>query len=158
MALLHLKNCVGKIPSDLTWYNSQSGCLISLTIEQLLNKKQASGHKILFAVRELPQYSVTIHEQAVARTPETSCKGVDVEVDIQCSVTLGGASATSKAQKSRHYYDMTHILTVTSDFEFIDFRRIPLSWFLEKWIIYLQHFSQHQGPPRPEDVLCHNPT
>ena len=98
-----------------------------LTTGQLLNKKQASGHKILSIVRELPQYSVTIHELAIAHTTVDSGNAVDVEVDIQCSVSLDGASSSkSKGQKSRHYQDMTYILTVTSDLEFIDFRRIPL--------------------------------
>jgi ATP-dependent DNA helicase HFM1/MER3 len=100
---------------------------IMLTIEQLL-KKQASGNKILSATRELPQYFVTIHELAVERNTVASGKAVDVEVDIHCSVTLGSASSSkSKGQKSRHDHDMTYILTVTSDLDFVDFRRIPLS-------------------------------
>ena len=78
-------------------------------------------------VRELPQYSITIHEVAVAHTTVGSGNAIDVEVDIQCSVSLDGASSKSKGQKSRHYQDMTYILTVTSDLEFVDFRRIPLS-------------------------------
>ncbi|KAH9966525.1 P-loop containing nucleoside triphosphate hydrolase protein [Russula dissimulans] len=96
-----------------------------LIIEQMLNKKQSSGFKILSAVRELPQYSVTVHELAVAHTTTTSHNAVDVELDIRCSVSIEGSSSKSKAQKSRHYQDTTHILTVTSDLEFIDFRRIP---------------------------------
>lgn len=100
----------------------------ALTAEQLLNKKQASGHKILHAVRELPQYSVSIRELGIAHSTAISDNAVDVEVDIQCSVTLEGASLSkSKAQRSRHYNDMTYILTLTSDLDFIDFRRIPLS-------------------------------
>jgi len=99
-----------------------------LTIEQLLNKKQASGDKILSAVRELPQYFVTIHELVVEHNTVASGNTVDVEVDIHCSVSLGSASSSkSKGQKSRHYHDMTYILTVTSDLDFVDFRRIPLS-------------------------------
>ena len=97
-----------------------------LTIEQLLNKKQASGHKILSLVKELPRYTITIHELAVAHATVGS-GAVDVEVDIQCSVSLDVASSKSKGQKSQHYQDMTYILTVTSDLEFVDFRRIPLS-------------------------------
>lgn len=99
-----------------------------LTVEQLLNKKQASGHKILSSVREFPQYSVTIHELAAAHSTVTNDNAVDVEVEIQCSVSLEGASSSkSKVQKSRHYHDITYILTLTSDLDFIDFRRIPLS-------------------------------
>ena len=98
-----------------------------LTIEQLLNKKQASGHKILSIVRELPQYSITIHELAVAHTTVGTGSAVDVEIDIQCSVSLDGTSSKSKGHKSRHYQDMTYILTVTSEMAFVDFRRIPLS-------------------------------
>ncbi|KAI0282118.1 Sec63 Brl domain-containing protein, partial [Russula aff. rugulosa BPL654] len=97
-----------------------------IRIDLLLNKKQASGHKILHAVRELPQYSVSIRELGIAHSTTISDNAVDVEVDIQCSVTLDGASSSkSKAQRSRHYNDMTYILTLTSDLDFIDFRRIP---------------------------------
>ncbi|KAH9180405.1 P-loop containing nucleoside triphosphate hydrolase protein [Lactarius sanguifluus] len=92
-------------------------------IDMLLNKKQASGHKILFAVRELPQYSVTIDELSVVHS--TSDSPIDVELDIQCSVSWGGSSSKPKAHKNRHFADMTYVLTVTSDLEFIDFRRIP---------------------------------
>ncbi|KAH9060008.1 P-loop containing nucleoside triphosphate hydrolase protein [Lactarius vividus] len=92
-------------------------------IDMLLNKKQASGHKILVAVRELPQYSVTIDELSVVHS--TSDSPIDVELDIQCSVSWEGASSKPKAHKNRHFADMTYVLTVTSDLEFIDFRRIP---------------------------------
>ncbi|KAH9005003.1 P-loop containing nucleoside triphosphate hydrolase protein [Lactarius hatsudake] len=92
-------------------------------IDMLLNKKQPSGHKILFAVRELPQYSVTIDELSVVHS--TSDSPIDVELDIQCSVSWGGSSSKPKAHKNRHFADMTYVLTVTSDLEFIDFRRIP---------------------------------
>jgi ATP-dependent DNA helicase HFM1/MER3 len=82
----------------------------------------------LSSVREFPQYSVTIRELAVAHSTVTSDNAVDVEVEIQCSVSLEGASLSkSKVQKGRHYHDMTYILTLTSDLDFIDFRRIPLS-------------------------------
>jgi ATP-dependent DNA helicase HFM1/MER3 len=118
---------VGKTLFGLTRYVLQNSGRFILTVEQLLNKKQASGHKILSSVREFPLYSVSIHELAVAHSTVTTDNAVDVEVEIQCSVSLEGASSSkSKVQKSRHYHDMTYILTLTSDMDFIDFRRIPL--------------------------------
>ncbi|KAI9466064.1 P-loop containing nucleoside triphosphate hydrolase protein [Lactarius psammicola] len=69
-------------------------------IDMLLNKKQPSGHKILFAVRELPRYSVTIDELSVAHS--TSDSPIDVELDIQCSVSLEGAS-TKSLQESKSF-------------------------------------------------------
>ena len=117
---------MGKTPSELIWYISQKGCIFLLTIEQLLNKKQASGDKILSAAKDLPQYFLTIHELAVEHNTVANGNAVDVEVDIHCSVSLGSASSSkSKGQKTRHYHDMTYILTVTSDLDFVDFRRIP---------------------------------
>ena len=117
---------MGKTPSELIWYISQKGCIFLLTIEQLLNKKQASGDKILSAAKDLPQYFLTIHELAVEHNTVANGDAVDVEVDIHCSVSLGSASSSkSKGQKTRHYHDMTYILTVTSDLDFVDFRRIP---------------------------------
>lgn len=97
----------------------------------------------MHAVRELPQYSVTIRELGIAHSTTTSDNAVDVEVDIQCSVLLEGASLSkSKAQRSRHYHDMTYILTLTSDLDFIDFRRIPLSRSSGKWIIHTYDASR----------------
>ncbi len=122
------KYCIGKIPFESTQYVLQDGYLFILTAEQLLNKKQASGLKILSAVRDLPRYSVAIRELRVAQSTVISNNAVDVELDIQCSVAPESASLSkSKAQRSRHFHDMTYILTLTSDLDFIDFRRIPLS-------------------------------
>jgi ATP-dependent DNA helicase HFM1/MER3 len=135
---------VGKIPFELIWYTSHIGCFCVLTKGQLLNKKQASGHKILSVVRELPQYSVTIQELAIAHTTVGSGGTVDVEVDIQCSVSLDGTSSSkSKGQRGRLYQDMTYILTVTSDLDFIDFRRIPLSPLSQETIDYTLTKSSH---------------
>jgi ATP-dependent DNA helicase HFM1/MER3 len=76
----------------------------------------------VFAANELPVYSVTVDEVSVMHSPGSTT--VDVELEVQCSASLEGASK-SKAQKGRYYHDVTHVLTVTSDLEFIDFRRIP---------------------------------
>ena len=88
----------------------------------------------------------------------TSDNAIDVEVDIQCSVSLEGAASSKSKALKRHYHDMTYILTLTSDLDFIDFRRIPLSRSSNNIvIIYSRNISQDQSPPRREVVLCHNP-
>jgi ATP-dependent DNA helicase HFM1/MER3 len=95
-----------------------------LTNDLLRNRKQASGHKIVFAARELPLCSITIDELSVAHSSGNNT--IDVELEVQCAVSFEGASSSKpKARNSRHYHDVTHVLTVTSDLEFIDFRRIP---------------------------------
>jgi ATP-dependent DNA helicase HFM1/MER3 len=69
-------------------------------------------------------YSITVDELSIAHSAGSNA--IDVELEVQCSVSLEGVSSLkSKAQKSRHYHDVTHVLTVTSDLEFIDFRIIP---------------------------------
>jgi ATP-dependent DNA helicase HFM1/MER3 len=75
----------------------------------------------LSALKELPRYSVTIEEQFVLHSAGSSL--IDVELEIQCSVSLDRASSKLKSHKNRHYADMSYILIVTSDLELILFRR-----------------------------------
>jgi hypothetical protein len=109
-------------------------------------QKASLWHKIFHTVRELPHYSVTIHELGIARSTAISNNAVDVEVEIQCSVTLEGASLSkSKAQRGRHYYDMTYILALTSDLDFIDFRALSRS--SRKWVVHI--LTMHFTAPKP---------
>lgn len=50
--------------------------------------------------------------------------GVDVELSIECGLTRDPKSAKSKKLKKQKRWDMTIVLTLTSDNDFVDFRRI----------------------------------
>ncbi|KAF5357923.1 hypothetical protein D9756_001436 [Leucocoprinus leucothites] len=90
-------------------------------IEILLNRKPPFGHEVLASVADIPQYHLAASQISVVsdggKTP------VEVEISVQCSLT-NQASATKYKKKPR-YYDMTTILTITSDLDFLDFRRTP---------------------------------
>ncbi|KAJ7074112.1 hypothetical protein C8F01DRAFT_1360827 [Mycena amicta] len=92
-------------------------------IETLLNRRSPFGLEVLASVNELPAYVVTINEVEVH-----SNGGKDpVEIDLSITCGLEGAmtsSGKSKKQKGLRT-QMTAIATLTSDLEFLDFRRIP---------------------------------
>jgi ATP-dependent DNA helicase HFM1/MER3 len=49
---------------------------------------------------------------------------VEVELSIKCSLAAEQSTIKAKKQKGRTS-NMTAVLTLTSDMDFIDFRRIP---------------------------------
>ncbi|KAI0748557.1 Sec63 Brl domain-containing protein [Daedaleopsis nitida] len=92
-------------------------------IETLLNRKPPFGHDILVAVKQLPQCTVDLSEINVTTREE----GVDVELAIECSLLRDIKSQHSRKSKKHKRHDMTMVLTLTSDNNFVDFRRISTS-------------------------------
>ncbi|KIJ44322.1 hypothetical protein M422DRAFT_779411 [Sphaerobolus stellatus SS14] len=95
-------------------------------IEMLLNRRPPFGDSVIAAVRELPRFRLKITELSVS-----SSKGkgpVIIELEIQCGLLAGpeqqSSSGTGKKRKSGSL-GMTGVLTLTSDNDFVDFRRIP---------------------------------
>ncbi|KAI3619228.1 dead deah box dna helicase [Moniliophthora roreri] len=96
----------------------------ALRIETLLNRKPPFGLSLLAAAHELPLYSLRILEQGVRTHGGRSA--VEVELSISCKVINSeSASASSKGKQKTRSSNMTAVFTLTSDFEYIDFRRIP---------------------------------
>ncbi|KLO07339.1 P-loop containing nucleoside triphosphate hydrolase protein [Schizopora paradoxa] len=93
-----------------------------IRIEVLLNRRPPFGHEILAFVNDLPQYDVSIVENGV-RTFGGK-RPVEVDLDITCSIlaTSNAKGSRNTKQKSRSS-GMASILTLTSDLDFIDFRR-----------------------------------
>lgn len=93
-----------------------------MLLHQLLNRRPPFGHEVLATLRHFPQYTVDIQEVHVtASDTETP---VEVELSITCGLVIdGGPSSTKK--KNIKGPDMTIVLTLSSDLEFIDFRRAP---------------------------------
>ncbi|KZT27339.1 P-loop containing nucleoside triphosphate hydrolase protein [Neolentinus lepideus HHB14362 ss-1] len=94
-----------------------------LRIETLLNRRPPFGHEVLASLVEVPQYFLDISERGIesigGRGP------VCVELSIECGLISDRTTHISKPKKNKSRRgDMTAILTLTSDFDFIDFRRI----------------------------------
>jgi ATP-dependent DNA helicase HFM1/MER3 len=91
-----------------------------------LNRRPPFGFEVLASARELPEYSLSITEVDV-RSSVGSQKPVEVELSVECSLVTDHFSAgPSKAKKHQgRGSNMTTVLTLTSDLDFIDFRRIP---------------------------------
>ena len=90
-------------------------------VSQLLNRRPPYGHEILSNVQELPQYSLSIVEDDV-----TTYKGKQ-PVKINLTITCGVLDAIEKPRGSKNRarsLGKTSILSVTSEMDFVDFRRI----------------------------------
>lgn len=88
---------------------------------QLLNRKPPFGLEVLASVKELPQYYAK-HDQLEVRTSDG--KG-PVEIDLSIECGLVDKPGQKKAKKGKNWsLNMTSILTVTSDMDLVDFRRI----------------------------------
>lgn len=90
--------------------------------KQLLNRRMPFGHEVLECLRQFPVYQLTIKATSV-----NSDKGrgpVEVDVDVECGLSEPLGSSIQKKTKGRHI-DYTSVLTLTSDNEFVDYRRIP---------------------------------
>ncbi|KAL7283636.1 hypothetical protein ACG7TL_003072 [Trametes sanguinea] len=93
---------------------------LALTMEQLLNRKPPFGHEVLASVNQLPRYTVTISEEDMSVKED----GVEVELSIECGLAQNLQTHKSKKGKKQRRWDMTLVLTLTSDNTFVDFRRI----------------------------------
>ncbi|KAJ3728380.1 P-loop containing nucleoside triphosphate hydrolase protein [Lentinula raphanica] len=93
-----------------------------LRLETLLNRNPPFGLDMLAAAREFPQYTLKIDEIRThsdqGRTP------VDVELSIECGLVQEAGPTKPKKQKITRFSHMTSVLTLTSDNQFVDFRRI----------------------------------
>ncbi|KAF9527017.1 hypothetical protein CPB83DRAFT_908025 [Crepidotus variabilis] len=94
-----------------------------LRIETLLNRRSPFGLEVISSVNELPEYMLQIQELELhsnqGRTP------VEVKLGVECTL-LERDTSKSKSKKSRtRSYDRTAVLTLTSDMDFVDFRRVP---------------------------------
>ncbi|KAI9069106.1 P-loop containing nucleoside triphosphate hydrolase protein [Trametes sanguinea] len=89
-------------------------------IEKLLNRKPPFGHEVLASVDQLPRYTVTISEEDMSVQKD----GVEVELSIECGLAQNMKNQKAKKGKKQRRWDMTLVLTLTSDNTFVDFRRI----------------------------------
>ncbi|KAJ1309146.1 hypothetical protein OPQ81_004819 [Rhizoctonia solani] len=94
---------------------------------KLLNRRPPFGSDIISSARTLPAYSVLVEE--LSSTANKVAKTVEVELLVTVSVKC----ASLKDNHAPKGFDarVTSILTITSDNQFIDFRRISTKRLLE---------------------------
>jgi ATP-dependent DNA helicase HFM1/MER3 len=80
---------------------------------------------VLSSLKEYPQYSLSITENEVQS--DGGKNPVQIELSIACAVVEEeGESLVSKTKKQKgRSFQMTAVLTLTSDNDLIDLRRIP---------------------------------
>ncbi|RXW22343.1 hypothetical protein EST38_g3523 [Candolleomyces aberdarensis] len=93
-----------------------------LRIDALLQRKLGFGHDIVALASAMPRYRLEVEETGVYESKE---KGVEVEIAITCGlINTGQEGGKPKDKKvSKKVFDMTSVLTISSDYELIDFRR-----------------------------------
>ncbi|KAK0497004.1 hypothetical protein EDD18DRAFT_1462647 [Armillaria luteobubalina] len=95
----------------------------SLRLEALLNRRPPFGFEMLASAREFPSYMLKITEIEVRTSGGT--KLVEVDLSIECGLADETCTSQPKSKKQKgRVYNMTSIITLTSDMELIDFRRI----------------------------------
>ncbi|KAG8980181.1 Sec63, partial [Tulasnella sp. 427] len=90
-------------------------------LEVLLNRKPPLGNDILEEVSALPKYRLKINEEVLTHSGGTE----PVVASLAIEVGLDGPLTTPREKKAP-ILGFASVLTVTSDMEFIDYRRIPV--------------------------------
>ncbi|PCH37704.1 nucleoside triphosphate hydrolase protein [Wolfiporia cocos MD-104 SS10] len=97
-----------------------------LRIEALLNRRPPFGHEVLAALQQFPQYVLRITEEHVS-----THKGVEVDLSIECGLAVETESRSKPNTVKNRFADMTTVLALTSDLDFVDFRRVPTKLLIE---------------------------
>ncbi|QRV87986.1 DEAD/DEAH box helicase [Ceratobasidium sp. AG-Ba] len=96
-------------------------------IEMLLNRRSPYGSELISAARSLPKYSISVAEKSI--TANRTAGGMDVNLSITISAKLsqGKPNRFSKNFDARS----SSILTILSDNQYVDFRRISTKTLLD---------------------------
>jgi hypothetical protein len=87
-----------------------------LTDPQLIGRRAPTGQQVLECIAAFPQYTLKVDEKHVTGGGDGP---LEVQLSVQCGLLGEFQSLTSKS------HDITNVLTLTSDLDFVDFRRIP---------------------------------
>lgn len=101
------------------------------------------------SVHELPQYSVQITEDDL--TSYDGKKPVTAELTIGCGLLEDISKSKTKKQRGRSL-GMTSILTVTSELELIDFRRISCVYHRALTEVEVVKLQQDESPQRYKEI------
>ncbi|THG99966.1 hypothetical protein EW026_g2490 [Hermanssonia centrifuga] len=93
----------------------------SMRIEMLLGRRPPFGNEILALIKQLPRYSLNVTQTNV--NPSDGKNPVEVDISVDCGLLEEAGCGDRKKNKTKAR-NATLIVTVTSDLDFIDFRRI----------------------------------
>ena len=93
-----------------------------LTRLQLLNRRPPFGLGVLASVAEFPLYSLSVKETGIF---SDGTNPVQVYLLVECGLVDEVSSSIKPKKQNRHAMSITVVLTLTSDMDLIDFRRIP---------------------------------
>ena len=93
-----------------------------LTKLQLLNRQHPFGLSVLASVAQFPQYSLSV--EATDIFSDSGTNPVQVHLLIKSGL-VNEVSPFNPKKPARYGMNITVVLTITSDMDLIDFRRIP---------------------------------
>ncbi|KAG9103376.1 Sec63 [Ceratobasidium sp. 370] len=96
-------------------------------VEILLNRRPPFGSDLVSAARSLPRYSISIVETSTAINHAKSALDVTLSIAISAKLSQGKVNRFSKNFDTRS----SSVLTVLSDNQYVDFRRISTKVLLE---------------------------
>ncbi|GLB34810.1 putative sec63 Brl domain containing protein [Lyophyllum shimeji] len=103
----------------------------AIQLETLLNRRTPFGLELLASARDMPQYFLNISELSLSSNGGKD--PVEVELSVECGLReRQGGQVSSKAKQKGRNLDMTVVLTLSSDMELIDYRRISTRSLNEK--------------------------
>ncbi|EKM55317.1 uncharacterized protein PHACADRAFT_143494 [Phanerochaete carnosa HHB-10118-sp] len=90
---------------------------------ELLNRRPTFGHEVLAFVKSLPEYYIQVEE--VGTTLSDGASPVEIELSVTVGVNEDTGVDSGKFKKGKaKLRDSTTILSLNSELDFIDFRRI----------------------------------
>ena len=104
-----------------------------LTRLQLLNRRPPFGFSVLASVAEFPLYSLSVKETDIF---SDGTNPVQVHLLVECGLVDEVSPSIKPKKQSPHAMSITVVLSLTSDMDMIDFRRIPFVVYLRS--IYAQ--------------------
>jgi ATP-dependent DNA helicase HFM1/MER3 len=96
--------------------------ILLLTRLQLLNRRSPFGLNVLASVAEFPLYSLSMKETDIF---SDGTNPVQVHLLVECGLVDEVSPLIKPKKQNRHAMSITVVLTLTSDMDMIDFRRIP---------------------------------
>ena len=109
-----------------------------LTRLQLLNRQTPFGHGVVASAAEYPQFSLSVKETDMFS--DGGMNPVQIHLLIECGLSNEVSPSIKLKKQSRHAMSITVILTLTSDMDLIDIRRIPSVNF------YIHYLCCHLPP------------
>ncbi|KAJ8469377.1 hypothetical protein ONZ45_g16911 [Pleurotus djamor] len=102
----------------------------TLRIETLLNRRPPFGLDLINSLKEFPKYSLKLSEISVSTY--RGAKPVEVCLTVHCGLDTEWSKPHKSKKLKAAGANMTSVLAISTDLDFIDYRRIPTSLLKEK--------------------------